>query len=426
MKRNPIFVALFAFVLVFIGGAAIAGIGSTPQVVEAPDASASFDASGDVATETTTTKPPADDISDKQVEEKERPSDKDTTPPRFSILSPENGSQVDTHIIEVSGAVEEGAVVFLGDRLADQHGNRWAMEVELKEGRNSLTFKARDEAGNLSRRTLFVYFAEPDTTPPRFAITSPKDGSRTTYEVITVRGEVEMGSKVFYGDDPARVDGELWKINVALRLGKNELQFTAVDEAGNRTTETLHITRVEKDDEHEGPRFTITSPANGTETDDKVILVKGGVTPGSKVYFGDQQARVEGDDWQIEVKLRPGKNELWFKAIDESGLKTKASVTVWYVGADVEYEFWAAQKYGSCGEETPYDVFYGKAKPGSVIEVGSPYGSGRVEVGKEGHWELKVFFEGSPTGEPFKVTVYASTGETKHFTFVNTGAGGDH
>lgn len=47
-------------------------------------------------------------------------------------------------------------------------------------------------------------------------------------------------------------------------------------------------------------------------------------------------------------------------------------------------------------------MFYGKGKPGSVIEVSSAYGSGSVEVGEDGHWELKVYFETAPFGESFQ------------------------
>jgi hypothetical protein len=424
MKRNPIFVALFAFALVFIGGAALAGIGPSPQVVETPYAgNATADAAHDNSPITplgSSEATPQTKVEDRM--RADRPSDADTTPPRFAILSPETRSHVEVPVIEVSGAVETGAKVFNSNhRAAHQNGNRWAMRAELEPGRNTLTFYAVDEAGNKTRRTVFVFFDKPDTTPPRFAITSPRDGSETTYKVITVRGEVEEGANVIYGDERAHVGGTEWKINVELRLGRNELKFTAVDEAGNRNTKVLTITRLEKPDEPTGPRFSITSPESGTRTDDRVIVVKGGVSPGSKVFYGDRQARVDGDDWKIEVQLRPGQNDLWFKAIDENGNKTKASVTVWYVGEDVHHEFTANQKYGSCGEGPPYDVFYGTAQPGTVIELASPYGNGRVEVGERGKWEIKIFFEGAPVGEPFTVTVHASTGESKQFTFVHTG-----
>jgi hypothetical protein len=249
--------------------------------------------------------------------------------------------------------------------------------------------------------------------------------------VIVVSGGVEPGAKVFYGERAAHVERDGWNIEVELEKGENVLTFKAYDAAGNWTKRSITVHYVREGDT-EPPRFTITSPANESETDDRVIVVSGGVEPGAKVYYGDRAAHVEGDDWRIEVELEKGKNVLYFKAYDEAGNWTKRSVTVYYVSeGEPHYKFSAIQKYGSCEEDAPYDVFYGTGKPGSVIEVGSEYGGGRVEVGESGEWKIKVYFEGSPFGEPFRVTVHASTGEEAHFTFTNTGSkpnegGGEH
>jgi hypothetical protein len=334
MRGKPFAAAFVAFLLVFLGGAAIAGVnGSTTQVVSPPGGE-----SHDAPDKTTTTTAPVKDTKSVEEPTKDEKPERDTTPPRFEIRSPANNSYVDRQVIVVSGGVEPGAKVFLGDRRATVEGDDWKIEVELKKGINTQRFKAFDEAGNYTVRGLVVHYGEEgDTTPPR---------------------------------------------------------------------------------------FEITSPANGHETRDKVIVVKGVVDPGAKVLVGDRRATVDGDNWKIEVELKKGKNILTFKAYDAAGNKSVATIYVYYVGGDhPDYEFWATQKYGSCGEEVPYDVFYGKGKPGSVIEVGSAYGSGRVEVGEDGHWELKVYFETAPFGESFKVTVAASTGETKYFHFVNTGEG---
>ncbi|MCB1247426.1 MAG: hypothetical protein KDB69_09175, partial [Acidimicrobiia bacterium] len=348
--------------------------------------------------------------------------------PRLAISSPEPGTHVERPTLVVEGVVSEGAVVFLGDVAAEQDGTAWSMTVELEPGKNRLYFKAIDAEGNKTKKALYVWYDAPDTEGPQFEITSPRNGSETTYAVIIVRGKVEAGSKVLLGDIAGVVDGEKWELKAPLDLGKNELVFVAFDEAGNESTATLLITRIEKD-ESEGPRFSITSPANKSETDDQYIRVTGKVAEGSRVYHDGGEAHVEGTDWVTEVKLRPGWNELWFKAVDQNGDKTKLWLKVYLVTDDAEYKFTAEQKYGSCGDEVPYDIFYGTGKPGSVIEVGSPFGDGRTEVDKHGHWELKVFFEGAPVGEKFNVTVYASTGETKAFHFIATGGdggGGDH
>ncbi|KAA3641684.1 MAG: hypothetical protein DWP92_00815 [Armatimonadetes bacterium] len=438
MKGKPFAAAIVAFLLVFLGGAAIAGVnGAFVQEVSAPATGGNDEV--EKSTTSTTKAPDTEKLrhdlpTDKKDAEKE-PVDKkktDSTPPLLTITSPTNGSHVDTDVIVISGGVEPGAKVLLGDRKALVEGDSWKIEVELEKGKNLFRFKAFDEAGNHSSRGVIVFYDQPeekededaDTTPPRFSITSPADGSETHDKVIRVKGAVEPGAKVYHGDRKAHVDGDNWKIDVELKKGKNVLTFKAKDRAGNRTTRSITVWYV-GDGDTTPPHFTITSPDDGSETDDRVILVKGGVEPGAKVYYGDRKAHVDGDNWKIEVELKKGENVLTFKAYDEAGNKTKRSVTVWYLGDDDHtYEFWAAQKYGSCGEEIPYDIFYGEGKPGSVVEVGSDYGSGRVEVGESGHWEIKVTFEGSPVGETFNVTVDASTGESKKFTFTNTG--GEH
>jgi hypothetical protein len=434
MRGKPFAVAIVAFLLVFLGGAAIAGVGTpSPRTVDAP--AVQGDDGPDKSTTTTIVEKPdeprEEERTDEPGEEPKEDPERDTTPPRFEIRSPANESHTDDRVIVVSGGVEPGAKVFLGDRRAHVEGDDWRIEVELEKGKNTFRFKAFDEAGNSTVRGLIVYLdvkdEEPrDTTPPRFSITSPANGHETHDKVILVKGGVEPGAKVYYGDRRANVEGDDWRIEVELRNGRNELAFKAIDEAGNKTVRSVTVWYI-GDGDTTPPHFTITSPANESETLDKVILVKGGVEPGAKVYYGERAAHVDGDGWKIEVELKEGANLLTFKAFDEAGNKTVRTIYVWYLGdGEPGYEFWASQTYGSCGEEVPYDIFYGDAKPGSVVEIGSEYGSGRVEVGESGHWEVKVFFEGSPFGEPFKVTVYASTGESKQFFFTHTGSGEDH
>jgi hypothetical protein len=425
MRGKPFLAAAIAFLLVFLGGAAIAGVsGISPQRVAAPQTVGSDDAP-DEATTTTTEPRTTDTKPDKsETEPEEKPESEDETPPRFEIRYPDNPSRTDDEVVVIGGGVEPGAKVVLGDRRAHVEDDEWKIEVELRPGWNELKFHAFDESGNVTGRGIAIFriVDDDDTTPPRFFITSPDDGAEVHEKVIVVRGRVEEGAKVFYGDRRAHVDGDYWKIEVELAAGKNVLGFKALDEAGNGTRRSITVHLVRESDTTP-PRFTITSPENGTETDERVIVVGGGVEPGAKVLFGDRRAQVEADDWKIEVELEKGMNVLYFKAYDEAGNWTKRSVTVHYVGeGEPEYEFWAAQKYGSCGEDAPYDLFHGMGKPGSVIEVASEYGGGRVEVGESGEWKIKVYFEGSPLGEPFRVTVHASTGEKAHFTFTNTGS----
>lgn len=87
---------------------------------------------------------------------------------------------------------------------------------------------------------------------------------------------------------------------------------------------------------------------------------------------------------------------------------------------DVTVAFSASQKYGSCGEAVPYDIFSGTATPGSTITITSPYGSGTTTVDAHGHWSRKVEFPGAPANETFSVSV-SGLGGSKNFSFTATG-----
>ena len=230
-------------------------------------------------------------------------------------------------------------------------------------------------------------------------------------------------------------------------------ETTTTTKPGTTTTsEPKNTTTVPVDTS--APGIVIASPSDGEVFDQKEVVFEGTTEPGARVFAGDYEAIVAGDGtWSIVLWLSPGQNVATLKAIDAAGNVSRASVSVVLAGGDVDGEkpkgddgkgddgkgddgkgddgegdeeavigFSAAQKYGSCGEDPPYDVFYGTGRPGLVVEAGSPYGSGRVEVGKTGHWDMKVFFEGAPVGKTFEVTIDTSDGDRKVFAFTNTGA----
>ncbi|MGA7282060.1 MAG: hypothetical protein WBZ40_09775, partial [Acidimicrobiia bacterium] len=83
-------------------------------------------------------------------------------------------------------------------------------------------------------------------------------------------------------------------------------------------------------------------------------------------------------------------------------------------------EFSAHASYGSCSTTPPFDVYYGTGEPGSLVQITSEYGSGSVEVGENGQWEKKVFFETAPADTTFVVHVSDSYGREANFEFIYT------
>lgn len=188
------------------------------------------------------------------------------------------------------------------------------------------------------------------------------------------------------------------------------------------------------------PGFEILSPANGTHFDNKVVTFEGYVEPGSTVTRGQFSAQVDGEHWRIALVLSPGKNIVGFVATDAAGNKADDSVTLYYDPPKAEeedekedggqdepgfVEFSANQKYGSCGENPPYDVFFGTATPGTKIWIESPYGGTSIKANGDGQWSAKVTFWEAPVGKTFEVVIESSEGDRKVFAFTHTGGEGE-
>jgi len=185
-----------------------------------------------------------------------------------------------------------------------------------------------------------------------------------------------------------------------------------------------------KDAPDPAPAFTLTHPEDGARFKSKVVVFGGTAGDGVTVHRGKYEAVPSDGEWSMDLVLSPGKNHVSFEGIDQHGSVTTASVTVYYDAPAKEDDgetapFVAHQKYGSCGEETPYDVFYGTAEPGAKITASSAYGGNSTVANEKGKWEMKVTFPDAPSGKTFNVKVKASTGQSKTFSFTNTGGGGD-
>lgn len=185
--------------------------------------------------------------------------------------------------------------------------------------------------------------------------------------------------------------------------------------------------------EADPPALALTYPAEGATVTDSYILFSGKAEPGSTVAAGPFETKADAHgQWSIGLVLSAGQNVATFSTTSEDGVETKDSVTVHYkpphqVAGDVDEHqtkphdggFHASQQYGSCGEAVPYDVFKGKAAPGTTITVSSPYGGGTATAGGDGYWKAKVTFEAAPVGQEFTVNV-SDGASTETFSFIRT------
>ena len=193
------------------------------------------------------------------------------------------------------------------------------------------------------------------------------------------------------------------------------------------------------------PGIEVLFPEDGAHTKNAVQVFEGVAEPEATVTRGKFRATRNGEGWRLELVLSPGKNRVPFVATDAAGNQSKDWVTVYYDAPKeepvekekpteetpkeepkhIEVDFTAHQKYGSCGEDIPYDVFHGTARPGTKIWIESAHGSATVMANEKGTWETTVKFKTSEPGVPFPVVIETSDGDRAEFTFVNTG-GGEH
>lgn len=273
---------------------------------------------------------------------------------------------------------------------------------------------------------------DPDTTPPPIEVLHPEDGQVFHEKTITFEGKTEPGAKVTAGRYEADVtDDGVWRIRLVLSAGRNLARFTATDAAGNSSEATVTVVYEPKKEDPPKVAFSAHQKYGSSSASPPYDVFYGTATPGAKIWVGSEYGDAStsansGGNWEVKVKFPESPVGKAIRVVVESNDGGRKVFEFVNKGSDeARHEFTAHQTYGSCGEEVPYDVFYGKADAGERIWVESRYGSGVTEANAEGHWEIKVKFPEAPPGKVFDVVVEAEHGGRKVFTFVNTG-GGDH
>ncbi|HEX9644919.1 MAG TPA: hypothetical protein VGC11_13090 [Acidimicrobiia bacterium] len=261
-----------------------------------------------------------------------------------------------------------------------------------------------------------------DFTPPRFAILRPEDGARVDRPQIEVSGKVEAGAKVTFGDRLAEIDAEgHWGIRVHLAPGANHLVLVATDRAGNSAEDAVTVHYVPAPE----VEFTAHQKREVVDGDPAVNGYWGTAAPGAAIHVasdygrGATEANHEGN-WELRVEFPDAPCNQAFSVVVESR-QGRAEFRM-KRACRTEVEFTAHQKYGSCDETVPYDVFFGTAAPGTEIWVESGFGRGHTVAGENGEWRVRVEFPDSPVGVAFDVVIESSAGHRKVFSFVHLGA----
>ena len=270
---------------------------------------------------------------------------------------------------------------------------------------------------------------EDDTTPPKLAILRPDDGAHTSDETITVKGETEPGAVVTYGSYEAdRDDAGFWAIRIKLDIGHNVLVFHATDEAGNTSEASITVIRDEPKPEPEPePDHKFTAHQKWEAVDGEPVVNKyyGTAKPDTKIWivsdYGKAETRADKNgEWFVAVTFNETNCNTSWKVVVEADSGHRAEFRMKRV-CETDTKFTAHQKYGSCGEAVPYDIFYGPGTPGLEVKVDSDWGRGSTVIGEDGKWRIKVEFPEAPFDKKFRVKVKNSAGGLYEFWFVRTG-----
>ena len=164
------------------------------------------------------------------------------------------------------------------------------------------------------------------------------------------------------------------------------------------------------------PRLEILFPEAEQHFDEATIPFEGKTEPGARVFAGRYEADVDAEgNWRIVLILNPGGNLVTFKAKDAAGNAAEKSIKV-FLDQETDVVFSAYQKWEVVDGYPAVNKYYGKARPGAKVWVGSTFGEGQTRANENGDWELRVEFNDAPCNETFGVVVEADGGHRREFS----------
>ena len=131
----------------------------------------------------------------------------------------------------------------------------------------------------------------------------------------------------------------------------------------------------------------------------------GTAKPGAEVHIGSEYGRgttAANDDgkWEIRVEFPTAPCNEPFRVAAESGDHRKEFKMT---RACRVHEFTAHQRYEVVDGWPVVNYYWGTAKPGAEVHIGSEYGRGTTAANDDGKWEIRVEFPTAPCNEPFRV-----------------------
>jgi hypothetical protein len=254
----------------------------------------------------------------------------DRTAPDIGIPSPKDGDVFRFATIFILGTYEPGAKIRVnGLERPGPYTGILNENFTLSEGNNTIVVEAVDMAGNIGSASFNVRL---DRFAPTLTVLEPRDGLTTKVTNITIEGDVEEGARITVSvyrtttdlvneTITPKPDGTfLHKVNLA--EGLNRIVVRAWDEAKN-------LAEIERDVtvDTTAAGCEITSPKDGTITNQNTIRVLGKADKGSTLYLNGKQIYNDGTVDRV-VGLNEGLNTIELRTVDLIGNEYRHRVKV--------------------------------------------------------------------------------------------------
>ena len=167
----------------------------------------------------------------------------DTIPSLLIVTTPTDGSATNISTLSVSGTAEVGVNLTVNGTVVipDSSTGDFSFDIILTEGQNTITVEATDLAGNITTEVRIVTL---NTGGPNLTISSPVDGLATNNSLLTVMGNVELGSTVIVNGENVVPDTTTGDFSHDLNLieGESAITVNAEDSLGTKATIIRNVT----------------------------------------------------------------------------------------------------------------------------------------------------------------------------------------
>lgn len=219
------------------------------------------------------------------------------------ITSPDDNSYTNDEDITVEGEADKGSTVtILNDEkevtTTEVHDDgSFSAPITLEDGENVLTAVASVESGTSEQSSPVTVTLDQDS--PEVTIDSPEDGAETDMD-ITVEGTATddyLAAVEVNGESAEVADDGSFSHDLSLDEGENDISVTAIDKAGNESTEQITVYA-----ESEGPEITNLKPSEDQHLrTGQPLMITMDTEPGLEASFVIHSN--EGEETQITDEI---------------------------------------------------------------------------------------------------------------------------